>query len=168
MENGILDLSFPAIESLVDDQYKFVVLTSSSEAHETIIQEIAKELEKKLFSLRYKVFYLGIAGLLHGLADGALDQEDRDEQIRELGELARIITDSGQIFITSVFRLDDFEAEKLKLLNEPSEILVVTIDESPFTSFQPDAAITATDLPGSVDAVCELLKKHEILLDFYL
>ncbi len=29
MENGILDLSFPAIESLVDDQYKFVVLTST-------------------------------------------------------------------------------------------------------------------------------------------
>jgi hypothetical protein len=29
MENKILDLSFPAIESLVDDQYKFVVLTST-------------------------------------------------------------------------------------------------------------------------------------------
>ncbi len=29
MENMILDLSFPAAESLVDDQYKFVVLTST-------------------------------------------------------------------------------------------------------------------------------------------
>ena len=46
---------------------------------------------------------------------------DRDGSAALLGELARIITDSGQIFITSVFRLDDFEAEKLKLLNEPSE-----------------------------------------------
>ncbi len=29
MENKILDISFPAIESLVNDQYKFVVLTST-------------------------------------------------------------------------------------------------------------------------------------------
>ena len=29
MDNKILDLSFVALESLVDDQYKFVVLTST-------------------------------------------------------------------------------------------------------------------------------------------
>ena len=155
-------------EQVYQHKAKFVVITSGSEAHEQRIREIAKELERRLFSLGYKTFYLGITSLLHGLGTGVADQADRDEQIRELGELARIITDSGQIFITSIFRLDDFEAEKLKLLNKPSEILVVTIDESPFTSFQPDAAIMSTEIPEAVDAVCELLRKHEIVLDFYL
>jgi bifunctional enzyme CysN/CysC len=155
-------------EQAYQHKAKFVVITSGSEAHEQSIKEIAKELEQRLFHLGYKTFYLGIASLLHGLATGVADQADRDEQIRELGELARIITDSGQIFITSIFRLDDFEAEKLKLLNKPSEILVVAVDESPFTSFQPDAAITTPDLPGAVDEVCQLLKKHEILLDYCL
>ena len=157
-----------AREQAYQHKAKFVVITSGSEDREQRIREIAKELEQRLFSQSYKTFYLGIASLLHGLATGTAAQEDRDEQIRELGELARIITDSGQIFITSIFRLDDFEAAKLKLLNRPSEILVVTIDESPFTSFQPDAAITAAEIPEAVDAICELLRKREIVLDFYL
>ena len=157
-----------AREQAYQHKAKFIVITSGSEDREQRIREIAKELEQRLFSQSYKTFYLGIASLLHGLATGTAAQEDRDEQIRELGELARIITDSGQIFITSIFRLDDFEAAKLKLLNRPSEILVVTIDESPFTSFQPDAAITAAEIPEAVDAVCELLRKREIMLDFYL
>jgi bifunctional enzyme CysN/CysC len=155
-------------EQIYEHKAKFVVITTANEAHEQNIRAIAKELEKQLFYLSYKTFYLGIASLINGLAEGAVNREERDEQIRELGELARIITDSGQIFITSIFRLDDFEAEKLTLLNRPSEILVITIDESPFTTFKPDAAISDRDLPGAVDAVCDLLRKHEILLDFYL
>jgi len=52
-------------------------------------------------------------------SDVANSYEDRDEHIRQIGELARIFTDSGQIFITSIFNLDDYEAKKLKLLNQP-------------------------------------------------
>ena len=152
-------------EEVYRHKAKFVVITSGSEAHETAIQEIAKGLEQQLFNLRYKVFYLGVASLLHGLAEGTLEQQDRDEQIRELGELARIITDSGQIFITSIFRLDDFEAEKLKLLNRPSDILVVTVDESPFNTFQPDASVTASTPSGAVDEIRDLLKQREVLPD---
>ena len=155
-------------EHIYEHKAKFVVITSADEASEQAIREIAKELEKRLFYLSYKTFYLGVASLLNGLAEGISDKEEREEQIRKLGELARIITDSGQIFITSVFRLDDFEAEKLKLLNEPSEILVVTVGESPFTSFLPDAAVIWADTPAAVDEICTLLRKHEILLDFYL
>lgn len=145
---------------------KFIVITSGSEENEKVIQDIGKELEYKLFQVRYKAYYLGVSSLLNGLAsDRANDYEGRDEHIRQIGELARIFTDTGQIFITSIFNLDDYEAEKLKLLNQPNEILVLSVGESPFNNFKPDAIINAD---GALDEVCELLKKQEIILDYYL
>lgn len=145
---------------------KFVVITSSSEGNEKVIQQISKELEKKLFSLSYKAYYLGVSNLLHGLAaDTTSVFEGRDEHIRQIGELARILTGSGQIFITSVFNLDHYEADKLKLLNQPNDILIINVGESQFPNLSPDASIEPT---GAVDAVCELLKKQEIILDYYL
>ena len=146
---------------------KFIIITSGSEGNEKVIQDIGKELESKLFEMKYKAYYLGVSSLLHGLASDAVsDYEGRDEHIRQIGELARIFTDSGQIFVTSIFNLDDFEAEKLKLLNQPNDILSVNVGESPFNSFQPDANINAD---GAVAAVCNLLRQQDIiLLDYYL
>jgi bifunctional enzyme CysN/CysC len=85
-----------------------------------------------------------------------------------IGELARLLTDSGQIFITAIFRLDDFEAEKLKAVHNPNEILLITAGESPLSTLEPDARVSATDLAGAVETVCELLKSQEILLEYYL
>lgn len=145
---------------------KFIIITSGNEGNEKAIQDIGKELENKLFKMKYKVYYLGVSSLLHGLASDAVSgYEGREEHIRQIGELARMFTDSGQIFITSIFNLDDYEAEKLKLLNQPSEILIVNTGESPFNSFKPDASIHTE---GAVDAVCDLLKKQEIILEYYL
>lgn len=145
---------------------KFIVFTSGSEGLETKLREIAGDLEKKLFSMDYKTYYLGVKNLLHGLAaEEVANEEDRDKQIRQIGELARILTDSGQIFITSVLNLDDDEAGKLKLLNQPNEILIINIGETPFNHFIPNLSI---DGDGAVEAVCSLLKKQEIILDYYL
>lgn len=145
---------------------KFIVITSGSEGNEKVIQDIGKELENKLFKMNFKAYYLGVSSLLHGLASDSIpDYEGRDDHIRYIGELARIFTDSGQIFITSVFNLDDYEAEKLKLLNQPNDILIINIGESPFNSFRPDASI---NMDGAVNAVCDLLKQQEIILDYYL
>lgn len=153
-------------EEVYNHKSKFIVITTGSEEKEKNIEQIGKELEKRLFSLDYKAYYLGVSNLFHGLAsdtDGGF--EGRDEHIRKIGELARIFTDSGQIFITSVFNLDDFEVEKLKLLNQPNDILVINAGESPFHNFKADANI---DIDGAVDTVCDLLKKQDIILDFYL
>ncbi len=146
---------------------KFIIITSGSEGNEKVIQDIGKKLESKLFGMNFKAYYLGVSSLLHGLASDAVsDYEERDNHIRQIGELARIFTDSGQIFITSIFNLDDFEAEKLKLLNQPNDILTVNIGDSPFNRFVPDANISAD---GAVEEVCDILgRQNIILLDYYL
>lgn len=145
---------------------KCIVITSGNEGNESVIQSVAKALEKRLFDMSYKAYYLGLSNLIHGLASEAANEyEGRLAHIRQIGELSRILTDSGQIFITSVFNLDDYEANTLKLLNQPNEILIINVGESPFNSFKPDANIFAQD---GADAVYELLKQQEIILDYYL
>jgi bifunctional enzyme CysN/CysC len=156
-------------ERVFQHKPKFIVITSASDADEKVIHEIAREVEKKLFFMRCNVYYLGISSLLNGLDwDSASGHEGRDEHIRVIGELARLLTDSGQIFITAIFRLDDFEAEKLKAVHNPNEILLITAGESPLSTLEPDARVSATDLAGAVETVCELLKSQEILLEYYL
>ncbi|WP_265446118.1 GTP-binding protein [Acetivibrio straminisolvens] len=146
---------------------KFIVITSGSEGKEKDIQNVGRQLEERLFNMKFKAYYLGVSSILHGLAsDVANSYEDRDEHIRQIGELARIFTDSGQIFITSIFNLDDYEAKKLKLLNQPNEIIVVNIGQTPFNNFVPDANIENTE--DAVEAVCDLLKRQEIILEYYI
>lgn len=163
-ERGLISSSVR--EVLYGHKAKFIVITSGSEGNEKGIQDIGRELEKKLFQMKYKVYYLGVSSLFYGLASQPVpDHQGRDEHIRQIGELARIFTDSGQIFITSVFNLDDYEAEKLKLLNQPNDILIINIGDTPFNTFQPGASI-GND--GAVNEVCALLKKQEVILDYYL
>jgi bifunctional enzyme CysN/CysC len=179
LEEHIRDREFLWEKGLItskerEDSYghksKFVVLTSGSEVSEKAIQETGRKLEDRLFNINYKAYYLGVASLINGLAsDNMTGFEARDSQIRQIGELARILTDAGQIFITSVFNLDDYEAHKLKLLNQPHEIIIVNIGESPFSSFMPDANIDINaSTEEAVNSVCDLLKQHEIILDYYI
>lgn len=78
-------------------------------------------------------------------------------------------TDAGQIFITSVFNLDDYEAEKLKLLNQPNVIIIINVGESPFDGFKPEVNIGLDrSLEYAVDSICDLLKQQEIILDYYI
>lgn len=145
---------------------KFVVITSGKEGAQSDIQRVGKEIEKKLFELNFKAYFLGVNNIIYGLAsDSLLQYEDRDENIRQIGEMARILTDSGQIFITSIYNLEDHEANKLKLLNLPNEILVINIEDTPFNIFEPDASVKTGE---AVEEACRLLKKHEVILDYYL
>jgi len=157
-------------EKVYGHKSKFIVITTGSEDKENVIREIGKKLESRLFNMNYKAYYLGVSNLLGGLAsETSPDYLARDNQIRQIGELARIFTDAGQIFITSIFNLDDYEAEKLKLLNQPNEILIVNAGDSPFNSFMPDSNINMDgSLENSVDSICDLLKQQEIILDYYI
>ncbi len=106
---------------------KFVVFTEDGTE---LAGECARVLEEELFNMRFNAYYLGISSVLQGLdADMGGETCDRDEHVRRIGELARIMTDAGLIFITSVERLDKFESEKLRMLNSPNEIVVVNISD---------------------------------------
>ena len=104
---------------------KFVVVTGASEAAN---KAIAQALEQRLFDQSCVAYYLGIANIDRGLDSDVLDAFDqREERVRRLGEVARILTDSGQIFITTITDVDVHDIERLKTLNAPNEILVIVV-----------------------------------------
>jgi bifunctional enzyme CysN/CysC len=103
----------------------FVIITGDEGQNQI---PLTKALEEDLFKNGHGVYYLSISNLAEGLdSDVKNSVDDREESIRRLGELARIFTDAGQIFITSIPGLDDFEIEILKKLNAPNEILVINL-----------------------------------------
>ncbi|MDT8446731.1 MAG: GTP-binding protein [bacterium] len=132
-------------------------------------RKIAVELERRLFAEGRKAYYLADSNLNEGLdRDLAAQGKDRSEEIRRLGELARIMTDSGQIFITALAGVDDYDLEQLKTLNAPNEILVVQVGADGSDKFRPDLSLAAEADPSSaVGSVLELLNQFQIL-EYYI
>lgn len=146
---------------------KFVVFTS---ADASIGEAFARALERTLFALKFKAYYLGMENVNRGLdADLRPEGDLRDTPIRRLGELARILTDSGQIFITSVSDVDDYDLKTLELLNSPHEILTINIGENRFSEFGPSLNLDATaDVAQGVGRVCELLRQKHVILEYQI
>jgi bifunctional enzyme CysN/CysC len=95
--------------------------------------------------------------------------ENSEERIRRLGELARIMTDAGLVFITTIDDADDYDLEILKLLNEPNEIVVINVGANNLSRYPVDLEIkTTVELAHAVDNVVELLKTKEVFLEYYL
>ncbi len=144
---------------------KFVVFTCADEA---VGETFARALERTLFAMNYKAYYLGMENVTRGLdADLRAANDLRDDHIRRLGELARILTDSGQIFITSVANVDDYDLKTLELLNSPNEIMTIHIGQNVFDAFTPNLRIeSCEDLATGIGAVCSLLRKKKVILDY--
>ena len=146
---------------------KFVVFAAEEEAGGAAF---ARALERKLFGMNFKAYYLGMENVTRGLdADLRPEGEVRDDHIRRLGELARILTDSGQIFITSLSGVDDYDLDTLRLLNSPQEIIVAEVGSSGLETFRPDLSFPAgTDPEEAVAAVAGLLREKKVIPDYQI
>ena len=146
---------------------KFIVFTG---APGTGKRAVAKAFEQGLFQNGMNAYYLGVANIDRGLdADLGSQSDSAGERLRRIGELARIFTDAGLIFITTIDDADDYDIETLKLLNEPNDILVVNHGENGFSRFQPDLQLVAGGaVADAVHLVADLLKTKEIIIDYQI
>ena len=144
---------------------KTVLVTGASAQ---AVQAFGKELELRLFKLNLNSYYLGYSSLSRGLASDLQDnRSEHDAQIQRLGELSRILTDAGLIFITALPAADAFTVERLKLLNAPNELLVVALGASQVHGL-PVAISLDESVPAgrNVDAVLALLADHHVIPDY--
>ncbi len=146
---------------------KFIVLTGSDAS---ALTALAGSLEQALFRSGFKAYYLRPANVARGLdADIRLRGEAGDEHVRRLGELARILTDSGQIFITSLPDADEYDVRTLELLNSPNEILVVRLGVAGDSRIPSHLTLPAgTEPDAGVEAVCHLLREKKVILDYQI
>jgi bifunctional enzyme CysN/CysC len=81
------------------------------------IHQFACALERALFDEGRLVYYLGFSNLRAGLAsDVEFATAGRDEELRRLGEVARMFSDAGCIVITAIADIDESEATTLRSL----------------------------------------------------
>ena len=136
---------------------KFIAIIGSSDP---ICRALGIALEKTLFERDFKTYYLGPASLKTGLdSDMSGSFGGWDETIRRLGELARIMTDSGQIFVSAIPNADTEDVAILKALNAPHDILVVDADSLEIRS-------DASSIESAVGDICDQLIKEEIIPDY--
>lgn len=111
-----------------------------------------------------------MANITRGLdADIAVSENNIEERVRRAGEMARIMTDAGLIFITTIDNADDYDLEALKMLNEPNEIMVINVGINELMRYKVDMEIKANeDTALAVQKVVELLRTKEIILEYYL
>lgn len=88
--------------------------------------EIAIHLEKKLFDLGKKVYYLDSSNFRFGLSsDLQFSKEDVGEQTRRMAEVANLFADSGMIvLVTSVNRFKEDRKRAKKIIGDTSYIEV--------------------------------------------
>jgi len=128
-------------------------------------RKIAMELERRLFMDGRQVYYLSDQSLTGGLdKDIKQGQKDLTEEIRRLGELARIMTGAGLIFITAIAETDAYDLQQLKTLNAPNEILVVHIGGNPPEQYKADLVLPAeADYIEVAQRLRQLLNQHQVL-----
>ena len=111
---------------------------------------------------------MSLASLTSGLdADIKEGLLDRDEQIRRLGELARILTEAGMIFITVLPDVDGYDLNRLKWLNSPHGWLVVDLATRGRRSNSADIhleAETGTDV--NLQIILKLLTEKNIIPEY--
>jgi len=146
---------------------KFVVVTGCDQ---NSANNIAKTLEKELFNLGYSAYYLGISDI-KGASDSScvINQAGSDGYVRRVGELAKIFTDAGLIFITTLTDIDRYDMETIALLTSPSEAFIINqgneaIDlEKVALKLDPQQ-----DSKSAVKKICSLLSEKEIILEYYI
>tara|TARA_B100001057_G_scaffold495012_1_gene592941 strand:- start:6906 stop:7505 length:600 start_codon:yes stop_codon:yes gene_type:complete len=92
---------------------------------------IANMVEQKLFDMQYKTYLLDGDNVRHGLnKDLGFDEKSRIENIRRIGEVAKLFLDSGTIVLTAF--ISPFKSDRMlvKSLFEENQFLEVFIDSS--------------------------------------
>ncbi len=130
--------------------------------------DLAKFLELKLFTDNNQSFYLGLNSLVEGL-ESDIDNSfwNREEHIRRIGELGRILTDAGLIFISALDRIDAYELSLLKHLNSPNELLVISVGQSPVEDQLVDLALeSGIDRNEAIARITRELNRQKVLPEY--
>lgn len=92
---------------------------------------LANALEAKLFKLGLHTYLLDGDNVRHGLnADLGFDDKARVENIRRIGEVAKLFVDSGTIVITAFISPFIVDREQVRKLVQKNEFIEIYIDAS--------------------------------------
>ncbi|AEJ61937.1 sulfate adenylyltransferase, large subunit [Spirochaeta thermophila DSM 6578] len=146
-------------------QRPYVLLVTGDEP--SCLDALARRAERTLFERGWNVYYLASENLMQGL-EADLVVEDREEHLRRMGEVLRLLTDTGLVVVTTVVGMEEEEVALLCEVARPAEVLVVEVG-----SMLPDELLAARLREGVceedlVEDLARLLKDRRILLEYHL
>ncbi len=130
-------------------------------------ETLGRAIEEYLCNCGRMAYYLGLNNQLAGLNADLKIFGGREEFLRRLGETAHLFTDAGLIVIASIADLDDFELETLDTLNQPGEMVVVSVGEVQLDRRKPDLVIDKVDL-SALGALHALLQEKRYIQDYQI
>ena len=90
---------------------------------------IANAVEQKLFQLNKHTYLLDGDNVRHGLNKGlSFSEADRIENIRRVGEVAKLFSDAGLIVLTAFISPFQKDREMVRQLTRPGEFIEIFID----------------------------------------
>jgi bifunctional enzyme CysN/CysC len=121
-----VDVDKPGRAAIKHQQPCIVWLTGLPSAGKSTIANV---LERRLHSAGYHTYLLDGDNIRHGLnKDLGFSTEDRTENIRRIGEVARLMVDAGLIVICSFISPFARERGGVRALVEPGEFIEVYVD----------------------------------------
>ncbi len=150
-------------QSVFGHKAKFIVITGAEQSI-----ALAKHLESSLVKSAKNAYFIGPSSLADGLDSDVVNETDnREEMMRRLGELARILTDAGLLFITALGDADTYDLQLLAGLTSPNEFIHVSIGGHEDGASANKIIISEKlNLSAMVVAIIGRLSQQEILLDY--
>jgi len=126
---------------------------------------LARQLEVQLFEEGRFVYFLGMGSVLYGVdADIARGQEQHQEHLRRLAEIANILLDAGMILIVSAAELTQDDLEVLKTSLPPELICTVWLGDRVTTDLACDFVLTEAERESrGPDALKTLLEDQGVI-----
>ena len=131
------------------------------------MEALGRAVEEYLHNSGRLAYYLGLSNQLLGLNTDLNVPGGREEFLRRLGETAHLFTDAGLIVITTIADLDDFELQTLDTLNQPGELVVVSVGEVQLSRRKPDLVLDKVD-PASLGALHAMLQERRYIQDYQI
>ncbi|WP_059172115.1 adenylyl-sulfate kinase [Bacillus sp. FJAT-27445] len=87
---------------------------------------VANEVDRQLYEMGVRSYVLDGDNIRHGLNSGlGFSKEDRVENIRRIGEVAKLFVDSGQVVLTAFISPFREDRTRVRKLFEPGEFIEV-------------------------------------------
>jgi bifunctional enzyme CysN/CysC len=155
-------LSQEAREEKYGQKSSLILITGEKDSGK---KPLAKRLEAELFSEGRFVYFLGIRNVLYGVdADIKGRDDERQEHLRRLAEVAHILLDTGVILIVTAIELTQEELELVKTTIHFDKIETIWVGRHVTTDIAYDLKIEdGHDLERAVHQIRTLLLEKEIL-----
>lgn len=127
-------------------------------------KETAKTLEAKLFADGKIVYFLGIGNVKYGIDADISKENNREEHLRRLAEVAHLMLDAGTILIVTARDLAQDDLEIIKTVVNPEKIVTVWTGEDITTDLSFDLKIPGNlDIDESVNMLKNILYEKGIV-----